>query len=141
MSNQWTTATLAEALRNSELAGEDAITVELLDGEPAINVIMREYGDLPIQVSVSGEQIFASATLWSADQVKDRAGMNEAALHLGPVSPLTSIGLMRTADGNDVYIVFGQLSSSSPLVSIEEELEVLADNTIDAADSFREYII
>ena len=141
MPNQWTTATLAEALQDSELARNNAIGVELMEGsEPAINVTMTEYGDLPVQVSVSGEQILVSAVLWSADQVKDRAAFNEAALYLGPISPLTSIGLLRNPEAGDVYIVFGQLSSRSLLASVEEELDVLAENTIDAADSFADYL-
>lgn len=141
MANQWTTASLAEALQGSELAQNKAISVELLEGsEPIINVIMHEYGDLPIQVSVSGEQIFASATLWSADQVKDRAAFNEAALFIGPVSPLSSIGLVRNEDGQDIYICYGQLSSRSPLAAVEEELDVLAVNTIDAAESFSDFL-
>lgn len=141
MANQWTTASLAEALQGSELAQNKAISVELLEGsEPIINVIMHEYGDLPIQVSVSGEQIFASATLWSADQVKGRAAFNEAALFIGPVSPLSSIGLVRNEDGQDIYICYGQLSSRSPLAAVEEELDVLAVNTIDAAESFSDFL-
>ncbi|RFA24736.1 hypothetical protein CAI21_20515 [Alkalilimnicola ehrlichii] len=141
MATQWTTSSLAEALEASDAAQDGAFSVELLEGsEQAINVTMHEYGDLPVQVTVSGEQIFAVATLWAADQVSDRAKFNEAALFSGPISPLTSIGLIRSDNGQDVYICYGQLSSRSLLTSVEEELNAVAENAIDAAESFQDFL-
>ena len=48
---------------------------------------------------------------------------------------LINIGL-QTIDGEDVYIVFGELSAQAPLSNVIEEILVLADNTLEAAEAF-----
>jgi uncharacterized protein len=140
MASLWTTQNLYEALSASELSLEGKI--ELNDGlEPNISVQLSEFGDLPVQITVSGAQLMVSSALWEASQVKDLARFNEAALKLNPVNALSNIGLITLAPGRDLYIMFGELSASSDLPHIIEEIRVLADNTIEAAEVFSDQLI
>jgi len=136
-STKWTTTSLFEALKGSELVSGGQATLELIEGvEPTINITMHEFGDLPIQVSVSGEQLFCSTQLWGEDQVADPAAFNESLLLLNPINPLSNFGLIQQPDGRRVYIVFGELSASSLLEHVVEEVEILAQNTLEAAEAF-----
>lgn len=141
MSTAWSTSTLFDALNASPELREAGVSLELLDDaeQPAIAATMAEHGDLLIEFAVSGEQIFVSAPLCTASQVKDRARFNEACLRLNPVNPLSNIGL-QTLDGEDVYIVFGELSARAPLPNVIEEILVLAANTLEAAEAFADEI-
>ena len=119
MAVQWTTAALYEALIASELNLEGKI--ELNDGmEPNISVQLTEFGDLPVQIL---------------------ARFNVLALKLNPVNALSNIGLITLAPGRDLYIMFGELSASSDLAHVIEEIRVLADNTIEAAEAFADQLI
>lgn len=140
MSVQWNTASLYAALLASELNAEGKI--DLIDSlDPSIDIRLRDFGDLPVQITVSGEQIMVSSALWEASQVKDRARFNEQALMLNPINALSNIGLIALAPGRDLYIMFGELSASSDLSHVIEEVRVLADNTIEAAEAFAEQLI
>ena len=131
----WTTDALYRELAASELPGT-GVSLELTGGsDPSIAATMREHGDLVIQLAASGDQIFVSAPLCRGAQVKDRARFNESCLRLNPVNPLSNIGLL-SIDGDDLYVVFGELSARAPLANVIEEIQVLADNTLAAAEAF-----
>ena len=130
----WTTAALYQELVASELPAA-GVTLELADGADTISATMREHGDLVIQLAASGEQIFVSAPLCRGSQVKDRHRFNEACLRLNPLNPLSNIGLVSVGD-DDLYVVFGELSARAPLANVIEEIQVLADNTLAAAEAF-----
>ena len=135
MTTAWTTAAL---YRELAAAGDalPGVALELTEGAlPSIAATMAEHGDLVIQVAASGEQIFVSAPLCRASQVKDRHRFNEACLRLNPMNPLSNIGLLGV-DDDDLYIVFGELSARAPLANVIEEILVLADNTLEAAAAF-----
>lgn len=119
--------------------GNRDITVQLVDStDPAINVTMHEYGDMQVVIAASGSQIFVSTVLVDASQVNDRAGFNDACMRINPINPLSNLGLTNI-DGRDIYIVFGELSAASCADDIDEELQALAINTIDAAESLKSY--
>lgn len=118
---------------------DDQITVQLIDSsDPAIKVTMHEYGDMQVVVAASGSQIFVSTILVDASQVTDRAGFNDACMRINPINPLSNLGLTQI-DGRDTYIVFGELSAASCADDVDEELQALAVNTIDAAESLKSY--
>lgn len=136
-SPRWTTVSLYEALCGSELASSGQASFELIQGaEPAIAVTMREYGDLPIEIAASGEQLFCSTPLWDQSQVANPAAFNEALLLINPINPLSNFGLIQHEGGRRQYVVFGELSAGSALEQVIEELEVLARNTLEAAEVF-----
>ena len=139
MSMTWTTRALHGALNDSELAA--SATIELVEGaEPTLHLTLHDQGDLPVFASVAGGQIMVSSTLWEVSQVKDRHAFNEAALKLNPVNCLSNVGIVTLEPGRDAYIMFGELSSSSPIDTVVEEIRVLAINTIEAAEAFADHL-
>lgn len=124
----------------ANFAVDGRATVELVDGaDPALNIVLHEYGDMELQLAASGDQVFVSTVLFEASQVGDRHGLNDACLRLNPLNPLSNLGLA-DVDGHDTYIVFGELSSASSHEAIVEEILTLADNTIAAAEALRPYL-
>lgn len=137
----WTTESLYEALQQSELIASAAVTIELIEGvEPALHLVMKEFGDLPVFLTVSGEQIIVESVLWSVNDVIDVAGFNEAVLRTHKYFPLSTISLDNLGDGENYYHMFGALSSSSMLANIAFEIEVLASNVIQATEAYSEFL-
>lgn len=130
MSEPWNTLSLAEALSSSTLAESAAIDAGSEDS--GITITLADYGDMQVHIAVSGDQVFVSTLLCAASMIKDRAAFNDACLRLNPLNPLSNLGL-QTVNGEDVYIIFGELSAQSSLANVVEEIEVLADNAVDAA--------
>lgn len=119
--------------------GVDQITVQLIDSsDPAINVTMHDHGDMQVQIAASGSQIFVSTVLCDAEQVRDRAAFNDACMRINPINPLSNLGLS-SYGGRDTYIVFGELSASCGVDDVDEELQALAINTIDAAETLKSH--
>ena len=119
--------------------GNDDLSIQLIDSsDPAINVTMHAYGDMQVQIAASGSQIFVSTVLCDATQVRDRNGFNDACMRINPINPLSNLGLS-SYEGRDTYIVFGELSASSCADDVDEELQALAINTIDAAETLKSY--
>lgn len=139
--NRWTTPSLYEALAKAELFVSKRAEVELIDGvSPALHVVMYEYGDLPIFLTVSGEQIVVESMLWSASEVKDPVLFNETVLRTHKYFPLSNISLDKL-DGDDCYHMFGALSSASSLQNIIFEIEILASNVIQATEAYTDFLI
>lgn len=140
MNTPWTTQSLYEALKSDASADLAGIELSLVGGvEPTVGIVMNEHGDLALQLAVSGGEIFVSAPLCLASQVKDKVAFNEACLRLNPLNPLSNLGL-QNVNGEDLYIVFGELSSRSSLEAVVEEIRVLADNTLQAAEAFADHL-
>ncbi len=137
----WTTVSLCDALKESELFVAGAASVELLEGaEPSLHITMHEYGDLPLFLTVAGEQILVEAVMWPASMVPDTAAFNEAVLRTHKLFPLSTISLDAMPDGDDYYQMFGALSASSILVNVVFEIEMLADNVIKATEAYGQYL-
>jgi uncharacterized protein YjfI (DUF2170 family) len=138
----WTTRTLFDELQEATLFSNQQATVELIDGiDPVLHIITHEYGDLPIFLSVYGEQIIVEAVLWSTSDVKNLAEFNEAILRTHKYFPLSTISLDKRGDGVDYYHMFGALSSASNLSNIVFEIEVLASNVIKVTEAYSDYLI
>ncbi len=134
-----TTESLFEALKESEPARGGDIDVELVEGaEPGIHLIMKEFGDLPLFMSVSGGQIIVDTLLWPLDDVTDRAAFNEMALRTHKYFPLSTFGISQGPDGRDYYEMFGALGAGSILDSVLFEIETLADNVLQAVEACRD---
>ena len=122
----WTTETLHEALAGSEPARAGAIAVELVEGtDPGILITMREFGDLPLLMSVSGGQILVDTLLWPVEDKTHK------------LLPLSTFGIAQAPDGREYYEMFGALSAGSILESVLFEIETLADNALQAATAYQ----
>lgn len=137
----WTTNSLYEALSKKSLFSEGLASVELIDGvEPSLHIVMKEFGDLPVFLTVAGEQIIVESVLWSKDEVADVEGFNDAVLRTHKYFPLSTISLDSMSDGQDYYHMFGALSASSLLDNVVFEIEVLATNVIQATEAYGEFL-
>ena len=135
----WTTIGLYEALQQTPLFTSGRAEIELIDGvSPALHIIMNEFGDLPVFLTVAGEQILVESLLWSVDEVKNEAAFNEAILRTHKYFPLSTISLDKI-DGDDCYHMFGALSSTSILPNVVLEIEILASNVIQATEAYAEF--
>lgn len=139
--NNWTTITLFEALKGTDLISSGRSSIESIDGiEPTLLVVMHDYGDLPVFLTVSGEQVIVESVLWPVSDVMDKARFNEVILQTHKYFPLSTVSLDSVSDGNDYYSMFGALSSLSLLQNIVFEIEVLAANVIQATEAYGEFL-
>ncbi|AND67741.1 hypothetical protein ATSB10_02870 [Dyella thiooxydans] len=122
-------------------ADTNDITVELIDeAEPVINLTLHAYGDMQVQVAASSSQIAVSTVLVDAELVRDRSGFNDACMRINPINPLSNLGLTQIG-GRDTYIVFGELSTQASMDELDEELQALALNTLDAAETLKTHFL
>lgn len=137
----WSISNLYNVLTNSELFKQDFASIEIIDGiDACLHIIMHEYGDLPLFLSISNQQIIVEALLWPVDRVKEPAKFNEEILCTRKLFPLSTIAIEKTGDGSLNYIMYGALSSSSLLSNIIYELETLSDNVIKATEAYEHFI-
>lgn len=137
----WTTQTLLKALEADTLFADGSATVELIEGaEPSLYVEMKEFGDLPVFLTVAGEQIIVEAVLWPKAAVTDVPAFNDAVLRTHKYFPLSTISLDSMQDDEDYYHMFGALSSTSLISNVVFEIEVLATNVIQAAEAYGEFL-
>ena len=137
----WTIQSLHSALANDPLFTSGSAKLQLVDGtEPCLEIVMGEFGDLPIYMTVVGEQIIADAVLWPLSMVKDNNALNDEVLRTHKLFPLSTISLDRFPDGTDYYTIFGALSSASLLQNIIQEIETLASNAIKATEAYGEHL-
>jgi uncharacterized protein len=134
----WSVKTLSQALQETRLLRDGELTARVLEGaEPVLQITMHEFGDLPIFLSVGGEQIVVSALLWPVDEQPDRAAFNEFLLKAQKLVPLSNFGITTVA-GRDYYEVFGEISCKTTLQTVIIELRTLGENAIRAASDLRE---
>jgi len=133
----WTVRSLKTALDSAPQLAEGELTARIVEGaEPILLAVMHHIGDLEIFVSVSEQQIAASALLWPVDEQEDRHAFNEFLLKAQKIVPLSNFGIS-TVGGRDYYELFGELATTTPLDTIVIELRTLADNAIAAASDLR----
>jgi len=139
--HKWTTESLFNALKDRPAFSNGSCSIEIIDGiDSSIVVSMHDYGDLPIFITVSGEQILAEAVLFSLDDVANTADFNEYVLRTHKYLPLSTISLESDFENGDYYHMFGALSASSSINDIVLEIDTLAENTIQATEAFKAFL-
>jgi uncharacterized protein YjfI (DUF2170 family) len=137
---KWQTEDLCDELSKSPIGRSKRVSVELIEGvDPTIHVVMHEYGDLPVFVSVAGDQVIVESVLWPTSDVRSAAEFNETVLRTHKYFPLSTISLGQRAN-DDYYLMFGSLSASSDLADIIHEIEVLASNVIHATEAYTDML-
>jgi len=138
---RWTTASLFEALKGQPAFSNTECSIEVIEGiDSSIVISMHTHGDLPIFITVSGEQILAEAVLFSADDVTDTTKFNEYVLRTHKYLPLSTISLESDQENGDYYHMFGALSATSSINEIVLEIDTLAENTIQATEAFETFL-
>ena len=137
----WTVHRLAEALRHLPLVQEGKLHIEVLEGADAsLLATLPEFGDLPVHLALSGDQLVIEAFLWPADQVQDRAGLNEQMLRLQKLFPFTTMALEPLAHGGEGYVMFAAMRATSSVDDIVCEILTLADSVIQATEALAPYL-
>ena len=136
----WTIDKLFEALLTTDLATEEAATFTVLDEGNTLEIILHELGDLPLLLTIAGQQMLVEAVLWDVNDVNDAAAFDAAILRTHKYFPLSTVGVETFSDGNDYYTVFGALSTSSLLANIVLEIETLGVNVIQAANAYSHFL-
>jgi uncharacterized protein len=136
----WKIDDLFTELNESNLVKQGFATVEIIDGiDACLHIIMHDYGDLPLFLSVSNQQIIVEALLWPVSLIKNPSAFNEEILCARKLFALSTIAIEKTGDGEINYIMYGALSSSSTLNNIVYELETLSDNVIKATEAYEHF--
>lgn len=139
--HRWSTETLFAALQDRPMFSNGSCTIELIEGLDATIVIsMHEYGDLPVFITVGGEQILVEAVLFGAADIEDTAKFNEYVLKTHKYLPLSTISLDTDDTHGDYYHMFGALSATSSVNEIVLEIDTLADNVIQATEAFAGFL-
>jgi uncharacterized protein YjfI (DUF2170 family) len=141
MTEIWTSRSLKAALEQEPLFALDQASIELIEGiDASLFIEMRAFGDLPIFLTVVGEQIIVESVLWPVSAVSDVAGFNDAVLRTHKYFPLSTISLDTMSNGESVYHMFGALSASSLLSNVLFEIDMLANNVIQATQAYAEFL-
>lgn len=136
----WKINDLYQELKQTDLVKQGFANVEMIDGiDACLHIIMHEYGDLPLFLSVSNQQIMVEALLWPVSLIKNPSSFNEEILCARKLFALSTIAIEKTGDGEVNYIMYGALSSSSTLNNIVYELETLSDNVIKATEAYEHF--
>ena len=137
---KWRTGALFGELSTTSMVRGGKASIELIDGaEPTMMITMHEYGDLPVFMTVSGDQIVAESILWPASDVANQAEFNETVLRTQNYYPLSTICLGKRAD-EDYYLMEGSVSSSSDINDIILEIETLANNVIRVTEAYADIL-
>lgn len=109
-----------------------------INGEhEVLQVLVSEWEDLPIYMTVTDTQILCITYLCRKDEIKEDqlASLNELLLELNVSVPLSSFSLVE-----DYYVIFGALATSSSDTEICKELVTLAPNAYDALEAIETYL-
>lgn len=137
---KWRTGALFGELSTTGMVRSGKASIELInESDPTMMITMHEYGDLPVFMSVSGDQIIAESILWPAKDVADQAAFNETVLRTQNYYPLSTICLGRRAN-EDYYLMEGSLSSVSDINDIILEIETLANNVIRVTEAYADIL-
>jgi uncharacterized protein YjfI (DUF2170 family) len=140
MTTNWSAQGLFDALAGEAASGTLEMHLTLAKGDdPTIEAVLPTFGDLPLQIAVTGEEIRVATHLCDSASITDHNAFNAACLRLNPTISLSNIGLVGGEKG-DSYVIYGQLSARSPLGTVLEEIEILGHNAIVAAAELRSFI-
>jgi len=139
--HRWTTESLFNVLSDLPAFSNGSCSIEIIDGlDSSIVIAMHNYGDLPIFLTVGGEQILAEAVLFSVEDVSNTAKFNEYVLKTHKYLPLSTISIESDSEHGDYYHMFGALSASSSISEVVYEVDTLAENVIQATEAFTAFL-
>lgn len=102
-------------------------------------LLIANDGGLDAWLAISGEQILVESLLFSTDEVKDTAALNDEILRSHMLFPLTTVGVSSVGD-EEYYTAFGALSSQSKQESITIEIDMLFQNVESFLDAFQVHL-
>ncbi|EBS8366013.1 DUF2170 family protein [Salmonella enterica subsp. diarizonae serovar 50:z:-] len=113
----WTPRTLADALNN-------IADLDIEYNKSSLIIKMNDYGDLPLTVLFTPQQIIIETYIYPANTIRDTAEFNVFLLRNQKVLPLSSVGITRVKQ-EEYYVTFGALSLNSSLDDVTLEIATL----------------
>lgn len=98
---------------------------------------MNDYGDLPLAVLFTSQQIVIETYICPVNTIRDTAEFNLFLLRNQKVLPLSSVGITRKTGG--ILCRFGALSLNSSLADVMLEITTLVENAFDIAEITQVY--
>ncbi|MGY4876900.1 DUF2170 family protein [Vreelandella aquamarina] len=130
------TQTRLEAIKHSVDLGElnwPSADVALDAANDSLVFTLKDYGDLPVTLTYTDDEWLVMTDVAPTSAVEDKASFNDALLRLGMALPLVSIGI-HALDGQDYYVVYGQLFADCKLEAISAEIEACAQAALEIAE-------
>lgn len=90
-------------------------------------------------VAVSGEQVLVESLLFTANQVTDKALINQAILESHWMFPLTAVGVKNGPLG-ECYFAYGALSAASHKDDLILEVDTLFTNVHGFLEAYAEFL-
>ncbi|HGB6504285.1 TPA: YjfI family protein, partial [Salmonella enterica subsp. diarizonae serovar 61:z52-z57:-] len=100
---------------------------------------MNDYGDLPLTVLFTSQQIIIETYICPANTIRDTAEFNVFLLRNQKVLPLSSVGITRVKQ-EEYYVTFGALSLNSSLDDVTLEITTLIENALDVVEITQDYL-
>lgn len=139
--HRWSTESLFDTLKDRPAFRNGSCSIEIIDGiDSSIVIAMHHYGDLPIFLTVGGDQILVEAVLFALADVSDTVKFNEYVLKTHKYLPLSTISIESDSEHGDYYHMFGALSAASSIGEVVHEIDTLADNVIQATEAFKAFL-
>ncbi len=99
---------------------------------------MNGYGDLPLAVLFTSQQIVIETYICPVNTIRDTAEFNLFLLRNQKVLPLSSVGITQVKQ-EEYYVSFGALSLNSSLADVTLEITTLVENALDIAEITQVY--
>lgn len=129
----WTPRTLADALNNIA-----ELDIDIENNESSLIIKMNDYGDLPLAVLFTSQQIVIATYICPVNTIRDTAEFNLFLLRNQKVLPLSSVSITRVKQ-EEYYVAFGALSLNSSLADVMLEITTLVENALDIAEITQVY--
>lgn len=103
-----------------------------------IEICCSNAEEFPIHLTSTDEQILAISHLFTEDNIKSEElpNLNDLLLKLSPAIPLSAFG----KEGK-LYFIYGAMPLGTLFSNIAHELEVQADNTVEALETLQELMV
>ncbi|HFW4112571.1 TPA: YjfI family protein [Salmonella enterica subsp. enterica serovar Typhi] len=108
------------------------------NNESSLIIKMNDYGDLPLTVLFTSQQIVIETYICPVNTIRDTAEFNLFLLRNQKVLPLSSVGIALVKQ-EEYYVAFGALSLNSSLADVTLEITTLVENALDIAEITQVY--
>lgn len=113
--------------------------VQMIPGDvDVIQIILADYEEVPVYISITDSQILCITYLWTEDEIDpaQRIELMETLLEMNIPMPLSSF-----AKVDNRYAIFGALAMSSSVDDVAHEVVILMENAIEALTALEDYFV
>lgn len=137
----WQANTLLAALQNSQSVQEGIMSAHLIEGtDPVVVAIMHGYGDLPINIAISGDHIYIESFMWSRVHVTSPTELNEGILRMQKVLAGAHVSLEKNVEGEDCYVMVHVDEVDCDIEDLIEKIQDIALNVINVTEALEGFL-